>query len=65
MMRFLARAPMPDKKQQLMELIDAFAIAKASGSGILTQLAVNELAGFLNTVILMPVEPVDQDGGEV
>jgi hypothetical protein len=55
---------MADLKQQLTELIDAYAIAKATGNQLLTQSAATALVQFLEGVQLASTQPEETDGGE-
>jgi hypothetical protein len=63
---------MPDLKQQLTELIDAYATAKATGNQLLTQSAATGLIQFLDGVEVSRPEPQSEaepvteeaDGGE-
>ncbi len=56
---------MTDLKQQLTELIDAYAIARSTGNELLTKQAAAALVQFLEGVALAPVAPTEEtDGGE-
>jgi hypothetical protein len=58
---------MPDLKQQLTELVDAFATAKATGNQLLTQSAASALVEFLEGIQIIKSEPVateQTDGGQ-
>jgi hypothetical protein len=58
---------MPDLKQQLTELVDAFATAKATGNQLLTQNAAAALIAFLEGVEIIDSEPAaaeQTDGGQ-
>jgi hypothetical protein len=59
---------MPDLKQQLTELIDAFATAKATGNQILTQSAAAGLVQFLEdceiTAKEVDADTEETDGGQ-
>jgi hypothetical protein len=43
---------MPDLKQQLVEMIEAFAAAKAAGNARLVQIAATDLSAFLQQIEL-------------
>jgi hypothetical protein len=47
---------MPDTKQQLTELIEAYAVAKSTGNQLLAQNAATGLLQFLETVEVSKVE---------
>ena len=54
----------PEQKepvQQLAELIDAYATAKAAGNETLIKIAVGPLQQFLNAVDVTPKAPVTED----
>jgi|LakMenEpi03Aug12_release.lakeMendotaPanAssembly.Ray.scaffolds.fasta_scaffold4097845_1 hypothetical protein len=59
---------MPDPKQQLTELIEAYAIARATGNQLLIQSAGAGLIGFLENCTIstdVAVEPAaEEDGGQ-
>lgn len=56
---------MTDLKQQLTELIDAYATAKGTGNQLLMQQSAAALVQFLEGVALAPVAPTEEtDGGE-
>jgi hypothetical protein len=59
---------MPDPKQQLTELIEAYAIARATGNQLLVQSAGSSLIGFLENCTIstdVAVEPATEgDGGQ-
>lgn len=48
---------MPDPKQQLTELIEAYATAKATGNQLLTQSAAGGLIQFLEEIEVSKPEP--------
>jgi hypothetical protein len=49
---------MPESKQKLVELIEAYATAKATGNALLVQSAGATLVGYLETVeVLEPQQP--------
>lgn len=54
---------MPDFKPQLMELIDAFATAKATGNQLLTENTARMVVQFLEGVEITP-KPIPQDDGD-
>ena len=54
---------MPDLKQQLTELIDAYAIARSTGNELLTKQAAGALVQFLEGVTLTSTTE-EADGGE-
>lgn len=52
-------------KQQLTELIEAYATAKATGNQLLTQSAAGNLLQFLEGVEVSKAEPAEKaDGGQ-
>ena len=59
---------MPDPKQQLTELIEAYAVARATGNNLLVQSAGAGLIRFLENCTIstdVAVEPATEtDGGE-
>ena len=55
---------MPDFKQQLTELIDAFATAKATGNQLLTESAARMLVQFLEGVEVTPKLAPEDNGDE-
>lgn len=55
---------MPDPKQQLTELIEAYAIARATGNQLLVQSAGSSLIGFLENCTISTDEPVELDAEE-
>lgn len=61
---------MPDSKQQLTELIEAYAVARATGNNLLVQSAGAGLISFLESVTIstdVTVEPAattEAHGGE-
>lgn len=60
---------MPDPKQKLTELIDAYGTARATGNAFLIQAASGALISFLETVTIstdVAIEPAttEGDGGE-
>jgi hypothetical protein len=58
---------MPDPKQKLTELIEAYAVARATGNALLVQSAGAGLIGFLETITIttdVEVEPAEADGGQ-
>jgi hypothetical protein len=55
---------MPDFKQQLTELIDAFATAKATGNQLLTESAARMLVQFIDGVDITPKPAPEDDGDE-
>jgi hypothetical protein len=59
---------MPDSKQQLTELIEAYAIARATGNQLLVQSAGSGLIQFLENCTIstdVAVEPAaEEDGGQ-
>lgn len=52
---------MPDLKQQLTELIEAFAVARGTSNAVLIKLAVTALVEFLESVQITQQE---DDGGQ-
>lgn len=52
---------MPDPKQQLAELIEAFAVARATGNALLIQQSATALVEFLESVQITQQE---DDGSE-
>ena len=54
---------MPDLKQQLTELIDAFATAKATGNELLARQSAASLVQFLEGVTVTSTEPAAEDNG--
>ena len=48
-----------DPKQQLAELIDAFASAKSTGNETLQRIALQPLQQFLESVDIVPITPVE------
>lgn len=59
---------MPDPKEKLTELIDAYGTARATGNAFLIQAASSALISFLETVTVttdVAIEPATEgDGGE-
>lgn len=56
---------MPELKQQLTELVEAYAIAKSTGNQLLAQSAATSLIQFLEGVEVSKLEPeLKEDGGE-
>jgi hypothetical protein len=55
---------MPDLKQQLTELIDAFATARSTGNQLLTQQSAQALVQFLEGVSITLVKLEENDGSE-
>lgn len=53
---------MPDFKQQLSELIDAFATAKATGNQLLVESAARMLVQFLEGVEITSKPASEEDG---
>ncbi len=49
-----------DPKQQLAELIDAFASAKSTGNETLQRIALQPLQQFLESVDIVPIAPPEQ-----
>lgn len=57
---------MPDPKQQLTELIEAYAVARATGNPLLTQSAATGLIQFIESIEISKPETADAetDGGQ-
>jgi hypothetical protein len=58
---------MPDPKQQLTELIEAYAVARATGNNLLVQSAGSGLIGFLENCTVstdVVVEPAAEGDGD-
>lgn len=55
---------MPDLKQQLTELIDAFATARSTGNQLLAQQSAQALVQFLEGVNITQAKPEVNDGDE-
>lgn len=55
---------MPNLKQELTELIEAFAVARQSGNQRLIQSSATALVGFLEQVEITIPQPTQSDGDE-
>lgn len=57
---------MSEPKQQLAELIEAYAVAKATGNNLLTKLSVAQLSQFLDgcTIAIENSVTEQEDGGQ-
>ena len=55
---------MPDLKQQLTELIDAFATARSTGHQLLTEQSAAVLVQFLEGVTVTPVTATEKNDSE-
>jgi len=51
-------------KEQLVQLIDAYAAARASGNGTLQQFAAQQLSGFLEAIDVTAKEQPAADEGD-
>jgi hypothetical protein len=52
---------MPESKQQLVELIEAYATAKATGNALLIQSAGATLVGYLESVEITEAQPASAE----
>ena len=60
-LQMLQAQSMPESKQQLVELIEAYATAKATGNAFLIQSAGATLVGYLESVEITEAQPASAE----